>query len=87
MDGYDSPLHFGASHIVWEDENFEDDSIKFCLDNFEKYKGDYSNEELVVVRWSLEELLKIPFNIRCPEPEDYDGEHPELYPPKIEMMK
>jgi hypothetical protein len=23
LDGYDSPLHFGPAHIIWDDENFD----------------------------------------------------------------
>ena len=28
---YEGVLHFGPSHIVWDDENFDDESIDFCL--------------------------------------------------------
>lgn len=82
-----SPLDFSASHIVWDDENFEDDSIKWCLEHFDEYGSDYAEDELKVVKWSLEELLKIPEETRCPEPEDYDDEHPELYPPQVETCR
>lgn len=85
LGGADSVLHFGPSHIVWEDENW--DSAKWCLEHFEEYSGPYSKEELDVCRWSLEELEKVPLELRCIEPEDYDGEHPELFPPKIETFK
>lgn len=77
--GWEGPLHYGPSHIVWEDENF--DSAEWCLENFDKYKRDYTEEELAVVRWSLEELAKIPLCIRCPQPVDYDEENPNLFPP------
>jgi len=87
LDNYDSPLHFGPSHIVWEDENFENHNIKWCLENFDEYKSDYTNEELEIVKWSLEELLKMPENERCIEPDDYDEEHPELFPPKITTIR
>ena len=89
LDGDDSPLKFSASHIVWEDENFEDDNIAWCLENFEKYKADYSDNDLSVVRWSLEELAKIPEDVRCPEPEDYDDMNPHLFPPHagVEMVE
>lgn len=87
LDGYDSPLEFGPGHVVWSDENF--DSAEWCLEHFEDYKGDYSDEELAIVRWSLEELAKLPLEVRCIEPDDYDGEHPELFPPPqgMEMEK
>lgn len=87
LDGDDSVLKFSSGHIVWSDENFEDIHVQGCLDDFDEYKGDYDNESLSVLRWSLEELLKIPEDVRCPCPEDYDFEHPELYPPKVEVVK
>ncbi len=85
--GYESPLHSGPAHVVWEDEGFG--SAELCLVNFDQYKGDYTDEELQVVRWSLEELVKIPLNIRCPQPENYDGENPSWFPPAadITMLK
>lgn len=52
------PLHFGPAHIVWEDENF--DCAQACLDTFEEYRGDYSDEELAIVRQSLEALAVLP---------------------------
>ncbi|MDY6957642.1 MAG: hypothetical protein SVK08_00660 [Halobacteriota archaeon] len=86
LQGDESPLHFGPSHIVWEDENFEDHHIEWCLGQFDEYKDDYSESDLSAIRWSLEELLKIPRPLRCPQPDDYDGEHPELYPPPKEIV-
>ena len=87
LNGHAEPLHYGPSHVVWDDENF--DSAEFCLENFDRYIGDYSNADLKIVRESLEELAKIPLDVRCPEPDNYDGEHPELYPPPkdIEMIR
>ena len=84
---YDSPLHFGPAHIVWEDENF--DSAEWCLKHFEKYRGDHSATDLAIVKRSLEELAALPLSVRCIKPEDYDDEHPELFPPPdgIEMIK
>jgi len=78
LDGDENPLHFGPSHIVWEDENF--DSAQWCLDNFDKHSDNLSDEDKAVVRWSLEQLL-LPDNVINSEPEDYDDEHPENYPP------
>lgn len=88
LNGYEGPLHFSSSHIVWEDENF--DSAEWCLENFEKYKNDnYSEEQHAVVKWSLEELSKIPMEIRCCEPDDYNEENPENFPPPkgLEMVR
>ena len=75
-------MHYGPAHIVWEDENF--DKAQWCLDNFDKYPGDNSAADLEVVRWSLEELVKIPMKYKI-EPADYDGRHPENYPPTWEI--
>lgn len=87
LDGYTDPLNFGPSHIVWEDENF--DSAEWCLENFDKYKGDFSEFELSVVRQSLEELANLPVEAKCVEPDEYNDENPELYPPPsdVEMEK
>ena len=87
LDGDDSPLHFGPAHIVWEDENFE--MAQSCLDEFEKYRGDYTDEQLEIVKRSLRELLKLPVNITDCWPDEYDGEHPENYPPPkgLKMVK
>jgi hypothetical protein len=85
LDGNELPLQYGPAHVVWEDENF--DYAEWCLEHF--YECDYSEDDLDVVRWSLEELAKIPLNERCPKPEDYDDEHPDVYPPKAgtEMVR
>lgn len=79
------PLDFGPGHIVWSDENFG--GAEWCLDNFDLYRGDYTDQELDIVRWSLEELAKIPLGTRECVPDDYDGEHPDIFPPKIEMVE
>lgn len=80
------PLHFGPSHAVWEDENFV--SAQWYLEHFnDNPSDDYTSEELAVVRWSLEELVKLPDDILDIVPSDYDNEHPELFPPRIEVMK
>ena len=89
LNGQESPLHFGPAHVVWEDENFE--LAESCLEDFDEFENycDYSDYELSIVRQSLEELAKLPVHVRCVEPEDYDGKHPELYPPPdgVEMIK
>ena len=87
LGGFDYPLHFSPSHAVWEDDNFDDCTIECCLKHFDKYKGGYTDEQLAVARWSLAELLRIPEDARDIVPKDYDGEHPELYPPKAEVVR
>jgi hypothetical protein len=76
--GFDA-MHYGPGHIVWEDENFDDESIQWCLAQENRYELDpYDFEK---VQDSLRELLAVPVHIRCCCPADYDGEHPENYPP------
>lgn len=82
LNGNKDPLHFGPSHIVWEDENW--DHAQFCLDNF-KYNERYSNHDLEIVRWSLQELLKVDSKFKsCPE--GYDDEYPENFPPPSDWV-
>lgn len=76
--GGDGPLLFGPAHIVWEDENF--DLAQLCLDHFDEHSGTHSEEDLAIVRRSLEQLRDVP-NECLVAPEDYDGKHPENYPP------
>lgn len=80
------PLHFGPSHIVWDDENF--DSPEWCLEHFEdnNYGDKCTAEELAIVRWSLEELAKVPLDQRCIEPKEYEGDHPENFPPASNVV-
>ena len=93
LNGFESVLEFGPSHIVWADENWKDSHIKSCIktakEKRDKYLEDYTQKELDICVWSLEELLKIPYEQRDYEPKDYDGKHPENYPPpsEIEMIK
>lgn len=88
LNGQDSPLDYGPGHVVWADENFE--LAEVCLEGFEqpKYLATYDNytkEELEIARQALVELSKLPLGVRCVEPEDYDGYHPEKYPPSSEI--
>lgn len=87
---YERPLHYGPSHIVWEDCNFENGNIQYCLDNLQTHRNDCADEELAIVRWSLEELLKIPEEIRdpCPDGYDHNGDPAKFPPPgNIKMVK
>ena len=88
LGGDSDPLHFGPSHIVWEDENFEDRNIDYCLSLIETEGQTFNlaQETLSVVRWSLEELRRIPERSRDPMPDDYDDEHPELFPPPGDVV-
>ena len=83
----ESAMHFGPAHIVWEDENF--DSSGWCLEHFDEYAGDHLPEALAAVRQSLIELSQLPTDVIDPAPADYDGKHPENFPPPagMEMVK
>ncbi len=83
LEGNESPLHYGPAHIVWEDENW--DSAQWCLDHFDEFRGDHSEEDLAIVRWSLEELLKVDKKFTL-KPDDYDDENPQNYPPPSDWV-
>lgn len=90
LNGDEMPLCYSFAHIVWADENF--DSADWCLNEFEKHKeeyigADYTESQLDIVKWSLEELNKLPLSIREIIPKDYDDEHPELYPPQTSVVR
>ena len=87
LDGYESPLHSGPAHVVWDDENFG--CAQACLDGFDKYTDGYTKEEMDIVKESLIELAQLPESAYEVIPDDYDDEHPELYPPGegVEMVK
>jgi hypothetical protein len=72
--GYQA-MHFGPAHIVWEDENFETESIDSCIklaaDERAKLYKDMTDAELTGVVESLKELLAIPEEIRACEPEAF----------------
>ena len=65
--GDSMPLYYGPAHIVWCDHNF--DLAEWCLENFDKYKGDFEDWELHIVKRSLNELTKIPKEERT-DPDD-----------------
>lgn len=56
------------------------DGSKWDWDAFQEYRGDHSDDDLAVVRESLERLLRVPDEFKT-FPAGYDGEHPELCPP------
>ncbi len=87
LGGDDIELRDGISHVIWEDENFH--LAESQLEKFDSYQHRTGIDELAIVKWSLEELVKIPLDIRCPEPDDYEGENPQDYPPKddVKMVK
>ena len=81
-------MHYGPAHSVWEDENFERESVEWCLDHFEEdMREDAIPEEYAAVRQSLVALLFLPDNVLTPCPEDYDNERPEQYPPQVQTVR
>lgn len=75
-----SRLHYGPAHIVWGDENFEQHHIQSCLDDFDRWCDNFTEQEKDIVRQSLLDMLAIPDEYKH-EPAGYDDEHPENYPP------
>lgn len=75
----DSEVFFGPGHIVFSDENFDDNTIRFCIGECEA-----EHEEMKAY---LERLLQIPEAERCCQPADYDGENPERFPPTSRVRK
>jgi len=74
-------LDYGPGHIVWADENFDSGNIEFCIREADKYRGDLPDSYLAIAIRALTELLAIPEEIRCCAPREYDGEHPDKFPP------
>lgn len=68
-------LDYGPAHVVWADDNFEDESIQFCLGECETRRQEWLDKfgeaKLDAVRTSLELLLKIPEDERGDDPQDY----------------
>lgn len=85
LDGDSAILAFtGGAHIVWEDENFDRGSIQWCIDNGVPDSSDTPEEKAIVLR-SLQELLALPDDVLDCVPDNYDGEHPENYPPPASL--
>jgi len=77
-------LKFGPAHVVWEDENWG--CARSCMkDCGAPGFSDWPPAILDVVRRSLRELMALPAEVRNVEPKDYDGEHPENFPPPAGM--
>jgi hypothetical protein len=60
----EAAMHYGPAHIVWDDFNWS--MVEWCLENFEEYADheEHDKVDLEHVRWSLEELAKIPLEER-----------------------
>ena len=89
LDGSDYALAGGPGHVVWANENFENAERELERFDSKPWPDDYSDAEIAIVKRSLEELSQIPMADRCVCPDDYDGEHPELFPPPagVEMVR
>lgn len=78
-------LKWGPAHVVWEDENW--DCAASCLADCDSpLFADWHPGALEIVRRSLRELAALPDDIK-ETPDDYDGEHPERFPPSRLMVK
>ena len=85
----ESAMDYGPAHVVWADENW--DSVEDCLREFDVWvrdwnAGRYTSEQLEVVRQSLLALQALPADVLEAEPADYDGEHPDRYPPAAHLI-
>ncbi len=94
LDDDEGLLEYGPGHNVWCDENFQTSSIENCLkpewfDNPSYWpdSDEITADQKRIVRESLEKLLAVPEEIRCCEPDDYDDEHPENFPPLVEVVR
>lgn len=86
-------MHYGPAHIVWEDENFADDNIDFCIkacDEPDPYNDNCTAEDCAIVKRSLIELRAVPETLRS-EPEEFNDEYddPADFPPPdgVEMVR
>ena len=79
LDGDQDALQCGPGHIVWSDENF--DMAQRCIE-IAKPASEYqmSQHDYDIVMDSLRELTKVETKY-LDWPEEYDGEHPDQYPP------
>lgn len=98
LGGNDELLIYGVGHIIWADENFSLAHVNKCLSDWPDWVDstrdlnksgikDVSLGECLIVRYALQQLADIIESIPEVEPEDYDGEHPENYPPLGEVVK
>ncbi len=73
-------LLYGPGHVVWADENW--DSAQSCLDHFDENKSEYTDEDLAVIRESLERLVAVPDEFKV-EPDGYNDNdsNPADFPP------
>ena len=86
LDGDWMALDYGPAHVVWADENFERNTVEWCLENCRtgKYCDGLTPWQVAVIAESLEALLALPDEIResCPLAyEESDQKNPELFPP------
>ena len=82
----ESGLDYGPGHIVWADENFNTESIEWCIKNIDKYSENMTTQQKQYALEALQELLAIPEELRDPEPEHPDHYEPENYPPPQGMV-
>lgn len=87
-------LDYGIGHICWADCNFETHHVEWCLKetrpaNWKERYGGRADQEWDDQRAALEELLAVPEEIRCPIPDDVDGDpsnDPESFPPPSHLV-
>lgn len=72
------PLDYGPGHIAWEDGNFSDDDVRFCLQecetNRDKWIQRFGAPQLAIAQKALERLLDVPEEIRDCDPFDNEDQ-------------
>ena len=74
-EGADNALHWGPTHIIWEDGNYTDRDIEFCKEELKRATKEhrFNKEILAAVERSLAELEKIPERERLEMTRRCDG--------------
>lgn len=77
LGGDDNALLFGPGHIAWADHNFDDESVRFCLEECDTRRDEwlsrFGEPALAVARRSLEQLMAVPEHVRdCDPQNDFD---------------
>jgi hypothetical protein len=72
-------LEYGRAHVVWADENFDDESIRLCIERLRDPEDDADDDALVVE--TLRALALVPREMReADEHVGYDNDSPEHHP-------
>lgn len=80
-------LEYGRGHIVWADENFDDESIRWCIEEAGPNGEDDPTVDALVIE-SLKELAMVPKEMReAAEHLGYDLDDPDQHPAEFPPPK